>query len=365
MMRKAMGAAAIACAAVVLGLSGCNAGSESGVVREESAKTQPAQGKTAEARAAALYRAVVDDPVRYFEGLQEQGRTEGVQFSYALVRATDGDVPTLLLRATGPMESWNGISQIVPLMVDSGAKELVVPEGWYAEGAAGAGGFRGQMSCSAYGDGLLLSEVSSGSGAGTISRIVWNGHGWEERIACDTQIGANLATDTLISDESVDIPWVDISGDDTDLSCLDALEKGSWTPAIEEPESSMDEAAEKMGLLVVSGTMHRVDRQALLDLQGIEDPNPGTDDASVYAVFVPDEPCEITATSGDGMGTSTGQASMFLVDSRGDESSWGAYKDQRVTVALDGTHLHWPSDTSLPVGEPRVMPGGIAVLSMK
>lgn len=167
---KAMYAArwvVVAGMAATLGLAGCTGapaqtqGSQAG-----SASSAPAQ-KSPEQKAAALYREVLANPMEYFDHL-EDGRAEGVAFEYALVDATNDEIPELLVRASGPAEQWNGVSEVMAFSVSDDGDELIVPSVWLNEGVAGTGGFRGAVFASSYGDGLLVSETSSGTGEGTV-----------------------------------------------------------------------------------------------------------------------------------------------------------------------------------------------------
>lgn len=366
-VNRAVRIAVVAGMAAALGLAGCTGapvsdqGSQAG-----SAQSEPAK-KTVEQKAAELYRGVLADPMAHFGHLEEQGMAEGVSFEYALVEATGDDAPELLLRASGAPDLWNGVAEIMPFSTSDDGSELVVPSVWLNEGAAGSGGFRGSVSASAYGDGLLVSEMSSGSGEGSVWRYTWDDAARPQRIVCDMQVGSDSTVAQLVESEFAPIEWASYVPGETDLDELDdlaALEAGEWKPAEALLEKDPADAARELGLIVLTGTVHELDDQGIADLQGVENPNPGSTGLGMSTVLQLDGPATVTAMSGDGMGSHEGEAKLVMLDSETSELDWGGYQGQHVTVAIDPTLLRWPSDASLPLGEPRVTRGGVAVLAV-
>ena len=59
-----------------------------------------------------------------------------------------------------------------------------------------------------------------------------------------------------------------------------------------------------------------------------------------------------------------GEVRLILIERNTSELTWGAYQDKHVTVAIDPAMLMWPSDTSLPLGEPSVATAGIVVVDV-
>ncbi len=108
--------------------------------------------------------------MEYFDHL-EDGRAEGVAFEYALVDATNDEIPELLVRASGPAEQWNGVSEVMAFSVSDDGDELIVPSVWLNEGVAGTGGFRGTVFASSYGDGLLVARRPRGPARGLYGAI--------------------------------------------------------------------------------------------------------------------------------------------------------------------------------------------------
>ena len=141
-----------------IGAGGCAAakpaGSSSGSapVHKEQAKKTPAQ------LAAAAYREVLEDPQGYFgrnDGLDEQFVADA-EYTYALVNMSTGELPQLLVCATGSNDAWNGMESVQVFSFDAKSGSLIVPTRDLATGVAGAGGFRGGLSYSAAGNGCYI-----------------------------------------------------------------------------------------------------------------------------------------------------------------------------------------------------------------
>lgn len=122
-------------------------------------------------------------------------------------------------------------------------------------------------------------------------------------------------------------------------------------------------AAKAQGKQVFEGTIRILSHAELTGLQGISDPNPdysGNFKYEKYAILVFDRTQTVTGMSGDGTGTQTGSAKLLCVgayypgvDSVDTTPEWVPYNGKRVVVAGTAEDMGWPSDTSLPLGEPR------------
>lgn len=116
---------------LAIGAGGCAAakpaGSSSGSapVHKEQAKKTPAQ------LAAAAYREVLEDPQGYFgrnDGLDEQFVADA-EYTYALVNMSTGELPQLLVCATGSNDAWNGMESVQVFSFDAKSGSLIVPTG--------------------------------------------------------------------------------------------------------------------------------------------------------------------------------------------------------------------------------------------
>lgn len=113
--------------------------------------------------------------------------------------------------------------------------------------------------------------------------------------------------------------------------------------------------AKAAGKTVLPGTIRIFETDAqMTDFQGIQDPNAGGYECGPYAVFAFDSTTYVTAGHGDGSpGSSSESASMVLLAQGSDVDAWTSYDGKHVTCALGA--MWWPSDTGLPLGEPRAL----------
>lgn len=113
--------------------------------------------------------------------------------------------------------------------------------------------------------------------------------------------------------------------------------------------------AKAAGKTVLPGTIRIFETDAqMTDFQGIQNPNAGGYECGPYAVFAFDSTAYVTAGHGDGSpGSSSESASMVLLAQGSDVDAWTSYDGKHVTRALGA--MWWPSDTGLPLGEPRAL----------
>lgn len=113
--------------------------------------------------------------------------------------------------------------------------------------------------------------------------------------------------------------------------------------------------AKAAGKTVLPGTIRIFETDAqMTDFQGIQNPNAGGYECDPYAVFAFDSTAYVTAGHGDGNpGSSSESASMVLLAQGSDVDAWTSYDGKHVTCALGA--MWWPSDTGLPLGEPRAL----------
>lgn len=113
--------------------------------------------------------------------------------------------------------------------------------------------------------------------------------------------------------------------------------------------------AKAAGKTVLPGTIRIFETDAqMTDFQGIQNPNAGGYECGPYAVFAFDSTAYVTAGHGDGSpGSSSESASMVLLAQGSDVDAWTSYDGKHVTCALGA--MWRPSDTGLPLGEPRAL----------
>ena len=72
----------------------------------------------------------------------------------------------------------------------------------------------------------------------------------------------------------------------------------------------------------------------------------------IYVVIVFDEETELNCMSADGSGLRTDVATMIAVTKQS-KSTWEKYDGKTVTVGFRPEETWWPTDVSLPMGQPR------------
>lgn len=356
-MSRVAATAALA-GALAIGAGGCAAakpaGSSSGSapVHKEQVKKTPAQ------LAAVAYREVLEDPQGYFgrnDGLEEQFVADA-EYTYALVNMSTDELPQLLVCASGSNDAWNGMESVQVFSFDAKSGSLVTPTEDLAAGVAGAGGFRGSLSYSAAGNGLLYSTLSSGTGMGSIVRITLDGDQLSQTFAAPVDLSSGSKLSSVVSSEGREITWTDVADD----SALKDLESGSWKSTVEKGSGAAD-AARAAGLATFTGTVRILDDAGVCDLQGVANPNPDYPSGHSYVVLDLGGEQQVTCLSGDGSSLRDGNTSLLLLDTTDSGNSWSALDGKTVTVAVDTPQCSWPSDTGLPLGSPRCA-GHVAVI---
>lgn len=112
------------------------------------------------------------------------------------------------------------------------------------------------------------------------------------------------------------------------------------------------------GYQVFEGTLQVLSSDELASLQGVDPKAVGSIEGT-YAVLVFDAQIQVSGMSGDGSGSRRQGATMLSVAevtqyaSKGDLDSWKAYDGQHIAIGAKAEDVWFPSDVSLPVGEPR------------
>lgn len=227
---------------------------------------------------------------------------------------------------------------------ESGA--VVQPTGTLLEGAAPSGGYRGGLAMQGDGNGIRLTELSGGTGQTDIYRVTLDGDALKTEAQWSGMMDAIPAELALI-----EIEWHEAD----DLSALD-----SWTPG-EAPlpgagtESLLPEDGNR---LVLTGTLNEYSYDEVAAMAGNY---PGNDyERQLYPTFwliVLDEPRTIEIMSGAGPDLYSSEASMICAT---DPAGLEQYAGRHVTFSVDPNRTFWPSDASLPLGQPRT--GDIHIL---
>ena len=275
-------------------------------------------------------------------------------YRYALVQMQSSNTaPALLLS----QETQNGLYFIRIFQYNPDDHTMSQPLESLAEGTAEVGGFRGSLGIMKDGNGLSLSEVSSGTGDMSVSRVTLEGGSIRTLAEWQGRLGDSVP-ETLSSET---INWNDISNTDTldnwtaDINhspkASDTTEKTSEEVVLSEGDEISEETTlpEDGGKIVFQGTINNYSYDQVLTLQGISDPNGGSPTSMSYQLIVLDTPQVMELRSGGDPGTQSGEVSIIRI--HGNENL-SQYHGQHLTFSIDPNQTYWPSDTSLPLGQP-------------
>ena len=178
--------------------------------------------------------------------------------------------------------------------------------------------------------------------------------------------GSNAAANAASASESATGSARPSSGDAKSSSAPAATPPSSAASSASAASSSSATDARKQaiddafaqGYQVFEGTLRVLSAKDLAALQGVDSRVAGGDDGT-YAVLVFDAQIQVSGMGADGSGTRRQGATMLGVanqskyGSSGDINSWQAYDGKHIAVAAMPGDIVFPSDVSLPVGEPR------------
>lgn len=265
-------------------------------------------------------------------------------YRYALVQLeTDDPVPTLLLSQEGDDYS----DRVRLFQYDPNSDQVIQPEEALEE-YGGGGGYNSGLSLQGDGMGLRLTEISGGTGSTDITRITLS----NGSLVREKQWSGRM--DAIPQELSfIDIPWHDIA----DTAALD-----SWTPenGTTQPDGSSDSSADNGtegelptdgDRIVFTGTIDTYSYEEVIALQGCPDPNaPWSDPSQTFHLIVLDTPQEMELQSGDPVGAP--RSDTVRVISVAYAEGLEQYDGQHLTFSIDPEATYWPSDTSMPVGQP-------------
>lgn len=265
-------------------------------------------------------------------------------YRYALVQLeTDDPVPTLLLSQEGDDYS----NRVRLFQYDPNSNQVIQPEESLEE-YSGGGGYASGLSLQGDGMGLRLTEISGGTGSTDITQITLS----NGSLVREKQWSGRM--DAIPQELSfIDIPWHDIA----DTAALD-----SWTPenGTTQPDGSSDSSADNGtegelptdgDRIVFTGTIDTYSYEEVIALQGCPDPNaPWSDPSQTFHLIVLDTPQEMELQSGDPVGAP--RSDTVRVISVAYAEGLEQYDGQHLTFSIDPEATYWPSDTSMPVGQP-------------
>lgn len=339
---------------------------------EGAAGTSSAAGKTATVQKGApqgsqaqklqtafdQYTEILDAPAKYLTEL-DLYNSSGV-YKYALTEMNGDGIPELLFGA----DDGNGLLNVQVFSADGSENPFKAPSNVLLDGVASGGGTRAFITGSKAGNGIIQALGSASNPQWYCNRMVLQGSELVESENCDFTFGDSTP---VLGGDGAGLQWLDVS----DRSALQKLAGPAGAAGAKQPArgKSADQkakaiaAAKAQGKQVFEGTIRIMNHAELVGFQGVSDPNPdysGTFKYEKYAILVFDRTQTVTGMSGDGSGTQTGSAKLLCVgayypgvDSVDTTPEWVPYNGKRVVVAGTAEEVGWPSDTSLPLGEPR------------
>lgn len=335
---------------------------------EEAAGTSSAAGKTATVQkgsqaqklqtAFEQYTEILDAPAKYLTAL-DLYNSSGV-YKYALTEMNGDGIPELLFGA----DDGNGLLNVQVFSADGSENPFKAPSNVLLDGVAAGGGTRAFILGSKAGNGIIQALGSASNPQWYCNRMVLQGSELVKSENCDFTFGESAP---VLDGDGAELQWLDVS----DRSALQKLAGPAGTAGSKQSSGSKSAdqkakaiaAAKAQGKQVFEGTIRILNHAELTGLQGISDPNPdysGTFKYEKYAILVFDGTQTVTGMSGDGTGMQTDSAKLLCVgayyagvDSVDTTPEWVPYNGKRVVVAGTAEEVGWPSDTSLPLGEPR------------
>ena len=174
----------------------------------------------------------------------------------------------------------------------------------------------------------------------TISRATLNGDSLQTVTEYEGHLGDSLPESLA----SLEIEWHDI-GDNISLNGWTAnASSPSETPVPDEPALPEDG-----NRIVFTGTVNRYSYDEVIALQGMPDPNgQWADKSQSFRLIVLDTPQTMAL-----MGEESLRSDTVTLISVSYAEGLEQYNGQHLTFSIDPNTTYWPSDTSLPLGQPR------------
>lgn len=301
------------------------------------------------------YREILAQVDRYSYALYSVQPTGN--YRYALVQLeTDDPVPTLLVaQEEEDQSSWVRLFQY-----DPENQVVVTPEDVLQESrGSGSIGYTTNVSFSLQGDGtgLRLGVLDGRSNSVSIIRVTLQGERLQEEVQWSgplVSVPHELSSRDILwhalSDQSMletQLPEADPlqqPGTDAEPNAAQGSEGSPAVGGTDEEKTLPTDGAR----IVFTGTLDTYSYEEVVALQGCADPNAAwTDPNQTYRLLVLDTPQTMELMGIDG--PRSGEVTMVSVRfAQGLES----YDGQHVIVSIDPEKTYWPSDTSLPLGQP-------------
>lgn len=329
------------------------------------------------AKVAALYKKVLANADKYnLNEADSEIDTSKSKYSYALVNMSDRDIPELILR-----KNYKYVSRSKVFAANKDYSDVVSSNDLICDGVGDIGGFRASLSQYADSNSLSYVEWSSGTGDTEAYKVTMNiadsnplkkEKYWSGIITDlpkqntkninfvstdDTTLLDNLAkTEDNTYKKSVSNKGGDSDSEDKD-SKKSSKKTDSKKAASGESLDSKIKAEKASGRQVVSGTVRFLSYNQVLEAQNIQDPNPGSDTNQTFMILILDNKTSVTLHHGGDMGNPPhpSDATMMAIDDGSQAKQiMEKYVNKKVYISFTVNDGVFPSDTGLPLGEPRL-----------
>lgn len=272
---------------------------------------------------------------------------ENPSYQYALINMNEDDIPELLIKRSG---SDYSLDDIIAFIYDQTSGSLNQSTLLVQEGVAPAGGYRGSCAHSDAEPGLFHTYFLSGTGEGAIQQFTIESGllEVEEKTLYEGPILGDESSEAGAVEKQYDLKEIEWSSID-DLKNLEVLKDLK----VAERNNSSDKSdlaeliktEENNGQIVLSGTIRILSGDELWTLQGVD---PLYQDNDQHTIFVLDEVKNMDVVSMGGIKNC--DVSMIEIK---DLSQSQDYDGKEAVISFDPSELKYPSDASLPLGEPR------------
>lgn len=342
------------------------------------------------AKVASLYKKVLANADKYkLNEADSEIDTSKSKYSYALVNMSDRDIPELILR-----KNYKYVSCSKVFAANKDYSDVVSSNDLICDGVSSAGGFRASLSQYADSNSLRYVEWSSGTGDTEAYKVTMNiadsnplkqEKYWSGIITDlpkqnikdinfvsteDTTLLDNLAkTEDNTYKKSVSNKGGDSNSEDKDskksgkkadkkADKKSSKKANSKKAASGESLDSKIKAEKASGRQVVSGTVKVLSYNQVLEAQNIQDPNPGYSDPNqTFMILILDNKTSVTLHHSGDMGNPphpSDATMMAIEDGSQVKQIMEKYVNKKVYVSFTVNDGVFPSDTGLPLGEPRL-----------
>lgn len=359
-----------------------------GCSNQNSANTKAADSakkvNVINAKVAALYKKVLANADKYnFNEADLKIDANQSKYSYALVNMSDRDIPELVLR-----KNLEGIALLKFFAANKDYSDVVSSDDLIGSGVAS--GIRASVSQYADSNSLSYVEWSSGTGDTEAYKVTMNiadsnplkqEKYWSGIITDlpkqdvkdinfvstdDTTLLDNLAkTEDNTYEKTVSNKGGDSNSEDKDSKKAEKKSAKKSSKKADSKKSASGESldskikAEKAsGRQVVSGTVRVLSYNQVLEAQNIQDPNPGYSDTNqTFMILILDNKTSVTLHHSGDMDNPphpSDATMMAIEDGSKAKQIMEKYVNKKVYISFTVNDGVFPSDTGLPLGEPRL-----------